>query len=116
MWRFNRELNGTIIPSVLILMKYNPNESSNQMMSDFQGVNNSYEDVTLSRNLDPGYYVIYTYHDLFHSTLKEEEYYYVKFDCKAQFKVLKRKMDDNLEGFPFLKQMVICLTLKNMIC
>ena len=107
MWRFNRELNGTIIPSVLILMKYNPNESSNQMMSDFQGVNNSYEDVTLSRNLDPGYYVIYTYHDLFHSTLKEEEYYYVKFDCKAQFKVLKRKMDDNLEGFPFLKQMVI---------
>lgn len=42
MWRYNRELNGTIIPSVLILMKYNPNESSNQMMSDFQGVNNSY--------------------------------------------------------------------------
>ena len=107
MWRFNRELNGAIIPSVLILMKYNPYKNSNEMMSDFHGVNNTYEDVTLSKNLEPGFYVIYTYHDIPHSSIQNEDFYYVKFDSKSKFTVLKSKMDNYLEGFPFLKQMII---------
>ena len=107
-WRFNRELNGKILPSVLILMKYNPNKSSNEMMFDFQGMNNSYEDVTLTRTLESGFYVIYTYVDLLHSNIKNENnYYYVKFDSQTKFKVTKMKMDYYYNDFKFLKQMII---------
>jgi hypothetical protein len=107
MWRFNREYTDTIIPTVLILMRYDPNKEYHCMMSDFEGANNTFEDTSISKNLKSGYYICYTYHDIPHSTKKDETEYFVKFDCGSKFKVRKSKMDDYKEGFPFLKKMII---------
>ena len=107
MWRFNREYTDAIIPTTLILMRYNPNKDVDSMMTDFEGANNSFEDTSISKVLTPGYYICYTYHDIPHSTKKDETEYFVKFDSNSKFKIRQTKLDDYNNGFPFLKKMVI---------
>ena len=86
MWRFNREYTDTIIPTSLILMRYDPNKDVDSMMTDFEGANNSFEDTSISKTLTPGYYICYAYHDIPHSTKKDETEYFVKFDSNSKFK------------------------------
>jgi hypothetical protein len=75
-------------------MRYDPNKEYHCMMSDFEGANNTFEDTSISKNLKSGYYICYTYHDIPHSTKKDETEYFVKFDCGSKFKVRKSKMDE----------------------
>ena len=108
MWRFHRELKNVIIPSFIAIMRYNPDEEDQcQVLSSFQGVYDSYEDVSITKYLKKGFYVIYCYHDYYHSSQKGENFYIVKFDSPAVFKYRYVGNDSFKEGFPFLKKMIV---------
>ena len=54
------------------------------------GANNSFEDTSISKTLTPGYYICYAYHDIPHSTKKDETHYFVKFDSNSKSKINKK--------------------------
>ena len=108
MWRFNRELINCIIPSYLCIINYNPlNENMVNYFYNYSAKNESYEDISLFKFLQKGYYLIYTLHDLSYSTLKKEDYYIVKFDSPIIFKHKLMPNDYKEKGFILLKNIVI---------
>ena len=106
-YNYNQGEISYMIPSFLIIMKYNPSEEPSKMLSDLEGEHNSYENCCITKQLKEGYYLIYTYHDLLYSDGKKEDYYYVKMDSSIKFKVRKTMVDDPNQGFPFLKKIIL---------
>ena len=107
MWRFNRQLVNTIIPSYLLIVSYNPlNKKINNYFYDYDAKNESYEDTSLIKYLNKGYYLIYAYHDLFHSTLKKEDFYIIKFDSTVKFKYKLMPNDHREKDFILLKNIL----------
>ena len=112
MWRFNRELFYTIIPSFLSIVSYDPlNENVSRYFYDYKAKNDSYEDIAIIKYLKKGYYLIYAYHDIPHSTLKNEDYYIVKFDSTIKFKHKLMPYDYRENGFILLKNIIIQILL-----
>ena len=111
MWRFHRELKNNIIPSFVILAGYDPNSDEKEFITSFKGVSDSYEDISITKKLKKGFYIIYCYHDYEHSTVKEKEYV-IKIDSTAVFKYKKMKSDEPENGFPLLKKITTLSVLK----
>lgn len=108
MWRFNRELHNVIIPSFISIMRYNPDsEEDTKILTCFEGAIDSYEDVSITKFLTKGFYLIYAYHDYDNSSKQLEDYYIVKFDSPALFKYRKGGCDYVSNNFPFLKKMIM---------
>ena len=109
MWRFHRELSGSIIPSYLGIIKYEPslNITDNNYFKGYDGVYESYEDLSLIKYLKKGFYLIYSYHDLENSTIKNDDNYIIKFDSPVKFKHKEVSIDLKKDGFPLLKNIII---------
>ena len=106
-FQFNQDKISNLIPSFLLMMKYDPSKEPNKMLSDLEGEHNSYDNCTITKELKEGYYVIYCYHDQLHSDGIKEEFYFMKFDSSIKFKVRKTMVDEPSHGFPFLKKMIL---------
>ena len=107
MWRFNRQLINKVIPSYLLIVSYNPlNKKTNNYFFDYNAKNGSHEDILLFKFLNKGYYLIYEYHDLIHSTLKKEDYYIIKFDSTIKFKYKLMPNDNRENDFILLKNVL----------
>lgn len=104
MYRFNRELSNKIIPSLLVIIKYDPykNDPENYF-TEYEARNESFEDISYTTILKKGFYLIYTYHNKQYSEIKED-FYYVKFDCEKEF--LYKKMHNDTEDFALLRKIV----------
>ena len=108
MWRFNRILKGKLEPATINIMEYDPNSSdSENMLKNLDGRNHSTEDVSITELVQPGFYMIYTYIDVAHSTTNNNEGYFVKFDCTSKFKVRHSGMDLIENDLPILRKMHI---------
>ena len=108
MWRFNRLLKGKLEPATINIMEYDPNSSdSENMLKNLDGRNHSTEDVSITELVQPGFYMIYTYIDVAHSTTNNNEGYFVKFDCTSKFKVRHSGMDLIENDLPILRKMHI---------
>ena len=114
MWRFNRELLDNIIPTYLSIVGYNPsNENMNNYFFNYDAKNESHENISLTAFLKKGYYLIYSYHDLLHSTSKKEEYYIIKFDSTLKFKHKLMESDKRENNFILLKNIIMQIILNN---
>ena len=108
MWRFNRELKDVNIPASIVIMKYNPDEeNSNKILNSMEGAFDCYEDISITKFLEKGIYIIYVYHDYFHSSANVEDYYVVKFDSPSLFRYKQMQSDDYNSSFRFLKLMML---------
>ena len=108
MWRFNRLLKGKLEPATINIMEYDPNSSdSENMLKNLDGRNHSTEDVSVTVFVQPGFYMIYTYIDVAHSTTNNNDGYFVKFDCTSKFKVRHSGMDLIENDLPILRKMHI---------
>ena len=112
-WRFNRELVNSYIPSFIFIVSYNPlKENTTNYFFDFDSKNESYEGVSLIKYLKKGYYLVYSYIDIFHSTLIEEENnYIIKFDSSIKFKHKLMPNDSKENNFILLRNILIQIIL-----
>ena len=114
MWRFNRELVNSIIPSYLSIVRYNPlNNDIKSYFNGYIGKNDSYEDIYIFRYLRKGYYLIYSYQDLPHSNLTKLPDYIIKFDSSVNFRHKIMPDESSKNGFILLKNILMQIILRN---
>jgi len=96
-------------------MQYDPSaKSEDKMLKSLQCANSSDEDCSISVTLKSGYYLIYSYIDLDHCSLKSKiTSYTVKVDCESLFKCCKVNEDLRENDFPILRKMMIQSVLEN---
>ena len=107
-WRFNRKNQYKITPSYLAIVKYDPtNKDLNNYFSEYDAKNDSYNDVTLTKYLENGFYLIYAYIDIKHSNIEDEQDFVIKFDSEVKFKHNYTGKDAISNNFSFLKKLII---------
>lgn len=90
------------------IVKFDPQQKDPlKVFTNYEAKNNSHEDTTLTSFLKAGYYLIYCYHDLPHSTSKNEDSYFIKMDSTVRFKHKMMPVDPKQKGFLLLKQIII---------
>lgn len=113
----NKDLNKSIIPSFICLIKYNPNNNivynnnnidiNNLYFSDYYSNINSEENIYLNKELKSGYYLFYSYMDYGHSISYNLQSYIIQFYSNINFEIWKKPCDIKENGFPVLKTIKI---------
>ena len=107
-WRFNRKNQYKITPSYLAIAKYDPsNQDLDNYFTEYDAKNDSHNDVTLTKYLQSGFYLVYAYIDIKHSTIEDEQDFVVKFDSEVKFKHSYTGKDAISNNFSFLKKLII---------
>lgn len=99
-WRFNRELRNISHPTSLILVKYDPNNKSFEYITcQYE----SYENCEKTRELEPGYYLVWAYKGMNQSENPSPEEMKVRFISGGDISI---KHIGNDTGFDIAEQII----------
>ncbi|MCQ2820080.1 MAG: C2 family cysteine protease [archaeon] len=101
LWRYNRELRGTVIPSFLCVFKVEVNNNQTEIL-DFDCVHESNEDISISKEFKAGLYIVYAYRDFSEYKLDNDINYVIKIDSTVDFRYKMMAPDEPSLGFPYL--------------
>ena len=112
-WRLHREIKNKKLPTFILLVKYDPNESNKfKIFSDFAGSSNSKETCCLNKKVTKGNYLIYIYRDSDHAGFTPDSKMDIQIVCSSKFKHNQMQFDSREQGFPLLQNILIQIAMK----
>ena len=108
-WRLNREIKNKKLPTFILIVKYDPNESNKlKLFSDFTGTSKFNQTCCLNKKVTKGNYLIYIYRDLDHAEFTPDSKMDIQIVCSSSnFKYNQMQFDLREEGFPLLQNIII---------
>ena len=107
-WRFHREIKDKKLPTFILVVKYDPNESNKlKIFSDFTGTSKLSETCCINKKVTKGNYLIYIYRDTDHAEFTPDSNMNIQIVCSSKCRYNQMQFDLREKGFPLLQNIII---------
>jgi len=112
-WRLHREIKNKKLPTFILVVKYNPNESNKlKIFSEFTGTSKTYETCCINKKVTKGNYLIYIYRDTDHAEFTPDSNMDIQIVCSSKFRHNQMQFDSREKGFSLLQNIIIQTAMK----